>query len=110
MRASTAGDATLTAEEGGELRWARDVGLTAFLLKFGEGLEDVPASRMYASAFTIGMGYLVVHAFYADMPREKAEKSLRLFAKEVLPALHAMDTPVKVVGADPDTDRPLVAG
>ena len=59
VRASTASDATLTAEEGSELRWAHDVGLTAFLLKFGEGLEDVPASRMYASAFTIGMGYLV---------------------------------------------------
>ena len=55
-----ASDATLIAEEGGEqLRWARNVGLTAFLLKFGEGLEEVPASRMYTSAFTIGMGYLV---------------------------------------------------
>ena len=59
-RASTASDATLTAEMGGDtLRWASDVGLTAFLLKFGEGLEEVPASRMYTSAFTIGMGYLV---------------------------------------------------
>ncbi|KAH9854540.1 DUF125-domain-containing protein [Lenzites betulinus] len=52
-------DATLTAEEGGELRWAKEVGLTAFLLKFGEGLEDVSTARMYASAFTIGLGYLV---------------------------------------------------
>ncbi|KAL7284703.1 hypothetical protein ACG7TL_002008 [Trametes sanguinea] len=58
-RASTASDATLTAEEGGELRWSKDVGLTAFLLKFGEGLEDVSTARMYTSAFTIGMGYLV---------------------------------------------------
>ncbi|EIW53349.1 DUF125-domain-containing protein [Trametes versicolor FP-101664 SS1] len=58
-RASTASDATLAAEEGGELRWSRDVGLTAFLLKFGEGLEDVSTARMYASAFTIGMGYLL---------------------------------------------------
>ncbi|KAI0372386.1 DUF125-domain-containing protein [Pilatotrama ljubarskyi] len=56
---STASDATLTAEEGGELRWSRDVGLTAFLLKFGEGLQDVSTARMYTSAFTIGMGYLV---------------------------------------------------
>ncbi|PIL29130.1 transporter [Ganoderma sinense ZZ0214-1] len=55
-----ASDATLIAEEGGEqLRWSRNVGLTAFLLKFGEGLEEVPASRMYTSAFTIGMGYLI---------------------------------------------------
>ncbi|KAI0649887.1 VIT family-domain-containing protein [Trametes meyenii] len=58
-RASTASDATLTAEEGGELRWSKDVGLTAFLLKFGEGLEDVSTVRMYTSAFTIGMGYLI---------------------------------------------------
>ena len=58
-RASTASDLTLAAEEGGALRWARDVGLTAFLLKFGEGLEEVPTRRLYTSALTIGMGYLV---------------------------------------------------
>ncbi|RDX45832.1 DUF125-domain-containing protein [Lentinus brumalis] len=58
-RASTASDATLTMEEGTTLRWAKNVGLTAFLLKFGEGIEEVPTMRMYASAFTIGMGYLV---------------------------------------------------
>lgn len=28
------------------LRWAKDVGLSAFLLKFGEGLEEVPNRRM----------------------------------------------------------------
>ncbi|EJF61757.1 hypothetical protein DICSQDRAFT_136275 [Dichomitus squalens LYAD-421 SS1] len=59
-RTSGGSDATVVAEEGGQqLRWAKDVGLTAFLLKFGEGIEEVPVSRMYASAFTIGMGYLV---------------------------------------------------
>ncbi|EAU84122.1 membrane fraction protein [Coprinopsis cinerea okayama7 len=41
------------------LRWSKDVGLTAFLLKFGQGLEEIPDRRMYISAFTIGMGYLV---------------------------------------------------
>lgn len=41
------------------LRWSKDIGLTAFLLKFGEGLEEIPNRRMYISAFTIGMGYLV---------------------------------------------------
>ncbi|KZV93917.1 DUF125-domain-containing protein [Exidia glandulosa HHB12029] len=45
--------------EAGELRWSADVGLTAFLLKFGEGLEEVPTRRLYTSAFTIGMGYLL---------------------------------------------------
>ncbi|OCH90475.1 membrane fraction protein [Obba rivulosa] len=41
------------------LRWSASVGLTAFLLKFGEGLEEIPSRRMYISAFTIGMGYLI---------------------------------------------------
>jgi len=35
-----------------------DMGLTAFFLKFGEGLEDIPISRLYISALTIGSGYL----------------------------------------------------
>ncbi|KZS88564.1 DUF125-domain-containing protein [Sistotremastrum niveocremeum HHB9708] len=42
-----------------ELKWSRDVGLTKFLLKFGEGIEEVPTRRMFTSAFTIGMGYLL---------------------------------------------------
>ncbi|KAF5330068.1 hypothetical protein D9758_015981 [Tetrapyrgos nigripes] len=36
------------------LRWS-----TAFLLKFGQGLEEVPISRLYISVFTIGLGYLI---------------------------------------------------
>ncbi|KAF5330074.1 hypothetical protein D9758_015987 [Tetrapyrgos nigripes] len=36
------------------LRWS-----TAFLLKFGQGLEEVPTSRLYVSVFTIGLGYLI---------------------------------------------------
>ncbi|CAE6462513.1 unnamed protein product [Rhizoctonia solani] len=46
-------------EESQPLRWQEDVGLTAFLLKFGEGMEEVPTARLYISAFTIGAGYLV---------------------------------------------------
>jgi VIT1/CCC1 family predicted Fe2+/Mn2+ transporter len=69
------------AEHG--LRWSQSVGVTEFLLKFGEGLgtcafvwssfmrltrayiwitfspEEVPTRRLYLSAFTIGMGYLI---------------------------------------------------
>lgn len=57
------------------LKWSKDVGLTAFLLRFGQGLgtlyvncwfmitdlmtEEVPTIRLYVSAFTIGMGYLI---------------------------------------------------
>lgn len=46
-------------EERQQLRWKNDVGLTAFLLKFGEGLKEVPTRRLYLSAITIGLGYLV---------------------------------------------------
>ncbi|THU86911.1 hypothetical protein K435DRAFT_822042 [Dendrothele bispora CBS 962.96] len=45
--------------ETGLLRWSKDVGLAAFLLKFGQGMEEVPTRRLYISAFTIGMGYLI---------------------------------------------------
>jgi len=37
---------------------------------------------------------VVIHFFYGGMPRAKAEKSLRLFAAKVLPAVQAMPTPV----------------
>ncbi|KAF8170131.1 membrane fraction protein [Pholiota molesta] len=47
------------ADEEAALRWSKDVGLTAFLIKFGQGLEEIPNKRMYVSAFTIGMGYLL---------------------------------------------------
>jgi len=46
-------------EETAGLRWSKDVGITAFLLKFGRGMEEVPDKRLYISAFTIGMGYLI---------------------------------------------------
>ncbi|KAL5639958.1 hypothetical protein ACGC1H_006502 [Rhizoctonia solani] len=62
-------------EESQPLRWQEDVGLTAFLLKFGEGMEEVPTARLYISAFTIGAGYLVgglvplVPYFFVDSAR-----------------------------------------
>ena len=40
---------------------------------------------------------LVIHVFYGGMPRDKAEKSLRLFAEKVLPAVQAMATPINPV-------------
>jgi alkanesulfonate monooxygenase SsuD/methylene tetrahydromethanopterin reductase-like flavin-dependent oxidoreductase (luciferase family) len=42
----------------------------------------------------ISLETLVVHVFYGGMPREKAEKSLRLFAEKVLPEVQAMPTPI----------------
>jgi VIT1/CCC1 family predicted Fe2+/Mn2+ transporter len=55
-------DGQLTTLENGsteQLKFQSTVGLTPFLLKFGEGMEPVPDRRMYASAATIGLGYLV---------------------------------------------------
>ena len=40
------------------------------------------------------METLVIHVFYGGMPQDKAEKSLRLFAEKVLPAVHDMATPM----------------
>ncbi|KAI0729545.1 VIT family-domain-containing protein [Fomitopsis betulina] len=54
----TASRVSTTDSEAG-LKWSGSVGLSAFLLKFGEGLEEVPTRRLYTSALTIGMGYLV---------------------------------------------------
>jgi vacuolar iron transporter family protein len=42
-----------------QLKWSMDVGLTSFLLKLGEQLEEVPNKRMYISAITIGSGYFI---------------------------------------------------
>lgn len=54
----TASRASTGDSEAG-LKWSGSVGLSAFLLKFGEGLEEVPTRRLYTSALTIGMGYLL---------------------------------------------------
>lgn len=36
-----------------------DKGLTAFLLKFGEGLEETTDARLFVSALTIGLSYFL---------------------------------------------------
>ncbi|KAG2055940.1 DUF125-domain-containing protein [Suillus hirtellus] len=46
-------------EEAQLLRWKDQVGLTPFLLKFGEGMEDISIRRVYSSALIIGLGFLV---------------------------------------------------
>ena len=43
---------------------------------------------------TISMEKVVIHMMYGGMPREKAEKSLRLFAERVLPEVQSMATPI----------------
>ncbi|KAI6038590.1 VIT family-domain-containing protein [Pisolithus marmoratus] len=51
--------ASLGDEEKKQIEVKEDVGLTSFLLKFGLGLEEIPTKRLYISAVTIGIGYLV---------------------------------------------------
>ena len=43
---------------------------------------------------TISMEKVVIHMMYGGMPRDRAEKSLRLFAEKVLPEVQAMSTPI----------------
>ena len=56
------------------------------------GTPDEIIDRIRAVQRAIDLETLVVHVFYGGMPREKAEKSLRLFAEKVLPEVHAIDT------------------
>lgn len=46
-------------ESGATLKFQSSIGLTPFLLQFGQGVEPIPKIRMYSSAATIGLGYLV---------------------------------------------------
>ena len=50
--------------------------------------------KIRALQWTISLEKIVVHMFYGGMPRDKAEKSLRLFAEKVLPEVQAMPTPI----------------
>ncbi len=58
------------------------------------GTPDEIIEKIKALQQAISMEMLVVHVFYGGMPREKAEKSLRLFAEKVLPEVQAMPTPI----------------
>ncbi|HEX5266973.1 MAG TPA: LLM class flavin-dependent oxidoreductase [Acidimicrobiales bacterium] len=58
------------------------------------GTPDEIIDKIRSLQWAISLGELVVHVFYGGMPREKAERSLRLFAEKVLPAVQAMPTPI----------------
>jgi len=58
------------------------------------GTPDEIIDKIKALQVAISLETLVIHVFYGGMPREKAERSLRLFADRVLPAVQAMDTPI----------------
>ena len=58
------------------------------------GTPDEIIERIKKLQQTISLEKVVLHVFYGGMPRDKAEKSLRLFAKEVLPEVQSMATPI----------------
>ena len=58
------------------------------------GTPDQIIEKIKRLQKTISLEKIVVHVFYGGMPRDKAEKSLRLFAERVLPAVQAMSTPI----------------
>jgi alkanesulfonate monooxygenase SsuD/methylene tetrahydromethanopterin reductase-like flavin-dependent oxidoreductase (luciferase family) len=58
------------------------------------GTPDEIIDKIHTLQRAISLEMLIVHVFYGGMPRAKAEKSLRLFAEKVLPAVQAMPTPI----------------
>jgi len=58
------------------------------------GTPDEIIDKIKTLQRAISLETLVVHVFYGGMPRNKAEKSLRLFAEKVLPEVQAMPTPI----------------
>jgi hypothetical protein len=63
------------------------------------GTPDEIIEKIRALQHALSLEMVVIHMFYGGMPRAKAEKSLRLFAEKVLPA----------VQGDADADQPGVA-
>ncbi len=58
------------------------------------GTPDEIIEKIRKLQWTISLDKVVIHMFYGGMPRDKAEKSLKLFAEKVLPEVQAMPTPV----------------
>ena len=58
------------------------------------GTPDEIIDRIKTLQRALSLEKVVVHMFYGGMPRDKAEKSLRLFAEKVLPEVQAMPTPI----------------
>ena len=58
------------------------------------GTPEAIIEKIKSLQQTISMEKVVIHMMYGGMPRDKAEKSLRLFAEKVLPEVQAMPTPI----------------
>jgi hypothetical protein len=71
-----------------------DAGFSARRATQPIGTPDEIVDKIKTLQWNIGLAEVVVHVFYGGMPRDKAERSLRLFAEKVLPAVQAMPTPL----------------
>lgn len=58
------------------------------------GTPEQIIERLTTLQRRINLEELVIHVFYGGMPVEKAERSMRLFAERVLPAVRAIDVTV----------------
>jgi hypothetical protein len=58
------------------------------------GTPDEMIEKIRAVQHAISVEMVIIHICYAGMPRAKAEKSIRLFAEKVLPAVQAVPTPI----------------
>jgi alkanesulfonate monooxygenase SsuD/methylene tetrahydromethanopterin reductase-like flavin-dependent oxidoreductase (luciferase family) len=58
------------------------------------GTPEQIIERLATLQRRINLEELVIHVFYGGMPVEKAERSMRLFAERVLPAVRAIDVTV----------------
>jgi alkanesulfonate monooxygenase SsuD/methylene tetrahydromethanopterin reductase-like flavin-dependent oxidoreductase (luciferase family) len=79
-----------------------DAGMAARRATQPIGTPDEIVEKIKTLQWNIGLGEIVIHVFYGGMPREKAERSLRLFAEKVLPHVQAMPTPLNPVLAGKD--------
>ena len=71
-----------------------DAGFAARQASQPIGTPDEIIERIKKMQQALSLDTIVIHMMYGGMPRDKAEKSLRLFAEKVLPAVQAMPTPI----------------
>jgi alkanesulfonate monooxygenase SsuD/methylene tetrahydromethanopterin reductase-like flavin-dependent oxidoreductase (luciferase family) len=80
-----------------EARQASDAGVggrSSMLNTQPIGTPEQIIERLTTLQRRINLDELVIHVYYGGMPVEKAERSLRLFAEKVLPAVHAIDVSI----------------
>ena len=92
--------------------FAQDRELSEDKAKVGEdghiiGTPDEIIEKIQRVQEEISLEYLIVHPAHGSKPGAEARASLDLFAKEVLPAVHEMDTPIHdhSLGLDVDVDE-----